>query len=160
MDHRRKPHARKVSVWVTHSTGTSTLATQINEHITPAQKARKQKVYRNAKVKEGEETIDLVLACGAKLHPSPMFGRTARALVLQIEDVKNLLPLGYLLAIGQISRWLCEMDHRRKPHARKVSVWVTHSTGTSTLATQINEHITPAQKARKQKVYRNAGLLN
>ena len=118
------------------------------------------RITSNAKVKEGEETIDLVLACGAKLHPSPMFGRTARALVLQIEDVKNLLPLGYLLAIGQISRWLCEMDHRRKPHARKVSVWVTHSTGTSTLATQINEHITPAQKARKQKVYRNAGLLN
>lgn len=117
------------------------------------------RITSDSTVTKADDTIKKILAAGARLKPSTKFGRNARALVLQIADVKKLLPLSYLIAMGQISRALCDLDRKAKPSDEKVTVWITEQSATTTPARRINEYLTPAEKPRDQLVYRAAGLV-
>ena len=115
-----------------------------------------------------DETMEAILEAGTQLWPSPEFGGEARILLVRSETAAPDLPLGYLIALGQVARRLVDIDFRQCPHHTRATVWTTYRGADPELAVRIGVKVTQAHprplaacsrkpRARRRKGTKQAG---
>ena len=85
-----------------------------------------------------ERTTREIINAGAQLKPSRHFGGEANALVIRTEAGRPRLPLGYLLALGQVAGELIQRAKKKRPNRPNATVWATYHNGTPEAAFQAN----------------------
>ena len=102
-----------------------------------------------------ERTIREIIDAGVQLKPSRHFGGEANALVIRTEAGRPRLPLGYLLALGQVAGELIQRAKKKRPNRPDATVWATYHNGTPEPAFQANCKSDDTRQKREQRICEN-----